>query len=118
MIPDLIYISHGRIKEILDEEDGKFYGAPCIIIEILSPGRANARRDMQVKRELYEIYEVPEYWIVDPFEKRIVVFQREKNQLKESKIYEEGEILETSVLPELKLDTNKLFGNWKNLYQP
>lgn len=111
VIPDLIYISHGRIKEILDEEDGKFYGAPEIVIEILSPGRANARRDLQVKRELYEIYEVPEYWIVDPFKKRIVVFRREENQLKESDVYGENEVLETTVLSELKLDITKLFGN-------
>lgn len=111
VIPDLIYISHERIKEILDEDDGKFYGAPCIVIEVLSPGRSNARRDMQIKRELYEVYEVPEYWIVDPFEKRIVVFRREENRLKESKIYGENEILETTVLPELKLEISRLFGD-------
>ena len=111
VIPDLIYISHSRIKEILDEEDEKFYGAPEIVIEVLSLGRANARRDLQVKRELYEIYEVPEYWIVDPFEKRIIVFKREENHLNESKIYGESEILETTVLPELKLNIEKLFGN-------
>lgn len=111
VIPDLIYISHEKIEEFSDEKDGHFYGAPEIVIETLSPGRANARRDRQIKRELYEIYEVPEYWIVDPYEKRIVVFRREGNYLQETKIYGENEMSETNVLPEFKLDAAKLFGD-------
>lgn len=109
VIPDLIYISRERMKEILDEDDGKFYGAPEIIIEILSPGKANARRDLQVKRELFEIYKVPEYWVVNPFEKEISVFKFAENQLKLTKNYKENENLETDKLPDFQLNLKKLF---------
>lgn len=111
VIPDLIYISHEKIEELLDEESGKFYGSPEIVIEILSPGRANARRDLQVKREIYEIYEVPEYWVVDPFEKVIIVFQHKKGNLRQTKTYKEKDTLKTKFLPEFKLDIKKLFVN-------
>ena len=111
VIPDLIYISHERIKEILDEEDGKFYGAPEIVIEILSPGKANAKRDLQIKRELFEIYKVPKYWVVNPFEKEVSVFKFAENKLKLVKIYAENEILETDDLPDFQLNLEKLFGN-------
>jgi Uma2 family endonuclease len=101
VIPDLIYISHERVEEILDEESGKFHGVPEIVIEILSPGRANARRDLQIKRELYEIYRVPEYWVVDPFEKQVSVFRFDKGELKKTEAFKENEILKKKTLTDL-----------------
>ncbi|MCY7375230.1 MAG: Uma2 family endonuclease [Pyrinomonadaceae bacterium] len=107
VIPDLIFITHERRDEILNEEDGKFHGAPELVIEILSPGRVNARRDLQIKRELYEIYGVPEYWAVKPPEKEIEVFKLGR----ESEIYAENATLETAFLPKFKLSVNQLFAN-------
>ena len=107
VIPDLIFISHERRDEILNEADGKFHGAPEIIIEILSPGRVNARRDLQIKRELYEIFAVPEYWAVKPQQKEIEVFRLGKG----SEIYTENQILTTSFLPKFKLKIKQLFAD-------
>lgn len=107
MIPDLIFITHERRDEILNEKDGKFHGAPELVIEILSPGRVNARRDLQIKRELYEIYNVPEYWAIKPPEKEIEVFKLGR----ESRVYAESEAVETSLLPKFKLSVKKLFAN-------
>ena len=107
VIPDLIFITHERCDEILKEKDGKFHGAPELVIEILSPGRVNARRDLQIKRELYEIFGVPEYWVIKPQEKEIEVFQPGKA----SKIYTENEFLKTTVLPKFKLKIKQLFAN-------
>lgn len=111
VIPDLIFITHERIEEILNKEDEKFHGAPEIVIEILSPGRVNARRDLQIKRELYEIYLVPEYWVVNPFEKEVIVFRRGEEGLKQAKIYKENETLTTGFLPRFKLKIKNLFGD-------
>ena len=95
------------IVEILNEKDGKFHGAPELVIKILSPGRVNARRDLQIKRELYEIFGVPEYWVIKPQEKEIEVFQPGKA----SKIYTENEFLKTAFLPKFKLKIKQLFAN-------
>ena len=105
VIPDLIFITHEKRDEILNEKDGKFHGAPELVIEILSPGRVNARRDLQIKRELYEIYNVPEYWVVKPQQKEIEVFKL--GQV--SAIYTENKFLETSFLPKFKLKIKQLF---------
>jgi Uma2 family endonuclease len=107
VIPDLIFITHERREEILNEEDGKFHGSPEIVIEILSPGRVNARRDLQIKRELYEIFQAPEYWVVKPQQKEIEVFRLENK----SEIYTENQILMTSLLPKFKLKIKKLFAD-------
>ncbi|MEJ7708302.1 MAG: Uma2 family endonuclease [Pyrinomonadaceae bacterium] len=61
-IPDLIFISeHGFRKLVLEE---KINGAPELVIEIVSPGKQNARRDRVIKRQVYGKYGVKEYWIV------------------------------------------------------
>lgn len=107
VIPDLIFITHERRDEILNEEDGKFHGAPEIVIEILSPGRVNARRDLQIKRELYEIFAVPEYWAVKPQQKEIEVFRAGG----QSEIYAENQVLTTSLLPKFRLKLKQLFAD-------
>lgn len=104
VIPDLIYISHERREEILNEKDGKFHGVPEMVIEILSPGRVNARRDLQIKRELYEIYGVPEYWVVKPQEKQIEVFKPGK----ESIVFSDDEMPETSFLTDFTFSLKQI----------
>ncbi len=42
----------------------KIHGVPDLVIEILSP--ANRKHDLELKKQLYEQFSVPEYWIVDP----------------------------------------------------
>jgi Uma2 family endonuclease len=58
--PDLLYVSNER-SEILREW---VYGAPDLVVEILSPGTRKV--DEITKRRLYDRVGVREYWIVDP----------------------------------------------------
>lgn len=59
--PDIIYISRERMGII-----GKkgLYGAPDLIVEILSP--STSRYDRRDKKNVYERSGVKEYWLVDP----------------------------------------------------
>jgi Uma2 family endonuclease len=56
VIPDLVFISYERLDEIAVNE--RLSGAPEIIIEILSPGSENQKRDRQIKCQLYRKYGV------------------------------------------------------------
>lgn len=47
-------------------------GPADLIVEILSP--SNSKHDLKDKLELYEEYGVPEYWIVDPQNKSVVLY--------------------------------------------
>ncbi|MCC6545426.1 MAG: Uma2 family endonuclease [Nitrospirae bacterium] len=66
--PDIIYISNER-RGIVTEKNVS--GPPDLVIEILSP--STKERDRLVKRSLYALHGVKEYWIVDPAAQSIEV---------------------------------------------
>jgi Uma2 family endonuclease len=78
--PDVVWGSHDRIAQIQDEA-GHFQGAPELVVEVLSPGKANEDRDRSAKLKLYSIQGVEEYWIVDRMAQRVEVYRREQAQL-------------------------------------
>ena len=51
-------------------------GAPDFVIEVLSPSTRN--KDMYVKLYKYKNAGVREYWIVDPVQKRVIVYEFQK----------------------------------------
>ena len=61
-----------------------YIGIPQLIIEVLSP--SNSDDDLIVKKDLYEEYGVPEYWIVSPMSKKIWIYSlvNDKYELKHS----------------------------------
>ena len=79
VIPDIIYISNERLDKIASGD--RVAGAPDLVIEILSPGVENERRDRQAKRQLYGKYGVKEYWIVDSQKATIQIYRSAKLRL-------------------------------------
>ncbi|TAK60706.1 MAG: Uma2 family endonuclease, partial [Bacteroidetes bacterium] len=67
--PDIVYVSASR-KEIITKRN--IIAAPDFVVEILSLSTVLA--DRTTKKSLYEKYGVKEYWIVDPEEETIEVF--------------------------------------------
>ncbi len=68
--PDIFFVSKEKLHLVGRD---KVKGPPDLIIEILSP--KTARYDLSEKKHVYESYGVKEYWIVDPNEKTIEVFE-------------------------------------------
>jgi Uma2 family endonuclease len=63
--PDVIWVSHERLARF-EEADRHLHGAPELVVEVLSPGAANRRRDLERKLRLYSDRGVVEYWAADP----------------------------------------------------
>lgn len=59
--PDIIFINNER-REIIHED--AIYGAPDLVIEVLSPG--NKKYDKGKKKDVYLQSGVKEYWIIEP----------------------------------------------------
>ncbi len=60
--PDILFIETSRVAQ-LRKEDG-IYGAPDLIIEILSP--STGYYDLKKKFHLYERHGIKEYFVIDP----------------------------------------------------
>ena len=78
--PDVAWLSYGRLRHLQDEV-GHFRGAPELVVEVLSPGKANEDRDRLAKLKLYSRQGVQEYWIVDPVLQQVELYRREQAQL-------------------------------------
>jgi len=51
-------------------------GAPDLVVEIISPG--SAQRDRIIKRKIYALHGVQEYWLVHPEKEQVQVLRLEK----------------------------------------
>ena len=57
-----------------------YIGIPQLVVEVLSP--SNADDDLIVKKDLYEKYGVPEYWIISPMSKKVWIYMLIDNKYK------------------------------------
>jgi Uma2 family endonuclease len=69
--PDVLWIAEGSVCKPV--QDKYLQGAPDLIVEIFSPG--TALRDKKDKFRLYEKFGVREYWMVDPDEQWLEIWQ-------------------------------------------
>lgn len=102
--PDILFISAGRIKEIVHE---RISGAPDLVIEILSP--SNAYYDLRQKMGVYEKYGVKEYIIVDPIQENADIYSLRDGAYHLNQKAEKSEILNSVILPGLSFDLSKIF---------
>src|SRR5215213_6871119 len=107
VIPDLVFAMNETITRLVpktgEKFDGKFIGAPELLIEILSYGKQDVERDRVIKRKLYGKYGVQEYWVVDGMFKTIEVYRLTEQGLDRIKRFEVHEIIETPLLPDFAL---------------
>lgn len=107
VIPDLVYVSHERLKEILVDE--RLRAAPELIVEIVSPGADNERRDRVVKRQLYGKHRVREYWVIDPEKRSFEIYLLDGDVLRPAATFSEGDVVRTTLLPGWQVSVEQLF---------
>jgi Uma2 family endonuclease len=107
VIPDLAFVRHERWDQVVTGE--KFTGALDIVIEILSPGSQNRRRDLSAKRKLYGQYGVVEYWIVDSENQSVLIFRLREQTLEEAATLHHENELSSPILPEFRLKVSNIF---------
>ncbi len=108
VIPDAIWISLERMEQFTDEA-GHFIGAPELVVEILSPGVANERRDREAKLKLYSSQGVEEYWIVSRELQQVEVYQRENAMLKRAVTYRAADTITSPILPGFECVVQQFF---------
>jgi Uma2 family endonuclease len=82
-------------------------GTPDLIVEILSPN--NSKHDIHTKFNLYLEAGVLEYWIVNPTERMVLIYTLKNDEFIGSKPFVEGEMLKSSLFPDLKINVEDIF---------
>jgi len=100
--PDLVFVRSERFGICTD----RIWGAPDLVVEVLSMG--NPRRDRTVKVERYRTYGVHECWLVDTIARAIEVVDL-MAPARTSRIFERRAIVRSTVLPRLRLRPADLF---------
>jgi Uma2 family endonuclease len=75
VVPDVVWVSRARLAAVVDAQ-GHLRAAPELVVEVLSPGELNERRDRDLKLRLYSRQGVHEYWIVDWRARTVRVYRR------------------------------------------
>lgn len=106
--PDVVWVSHERLEAILGE-DGHLHGAPELVVEVLSPGAENERRDRELKLKLYSLRGVQEYWIANWQLRTVEVYRREAGALRLVGTWQARDELTSPLLPGFRVQVAELF---------
>lgn len=106
--PDVVWVSTERLPALLGP-DRKLHAAPELVVEVLSPGSANERRDRVTKLNLFSRRGVEEYWIVDWRRRQVAVYRREDGELQLAATLGEGDTLQSPLLPGFACPVREVF---------
>lgn len=101
--PDVIFVVGERLGII----HGRVWGAPDLVVEVLS--RRTAKRDRTEKLGWYRQYGVKECWFVDPTRKTIEIVYCQSSDGGEAGTYSGDDLIRSQVLPALHLHAREFF---------
>ena len=102
--PDILCVSQERVAEVVKE---RIEGAPDLVVEVLSP--STFHKDLRRKMHVYSQFGVREYWIVDPEEQTIELYQRVGEKLQLARRFASPETFQSPLLPGFELEVRSMF---------
>ena len=104
--PDVVFVAADQ-QTILTEPN--IQGAPALVVEVLSPG--TKKRDLGIKKELFDRGGVREYWIIDPKANTVIIYRRtaDRSFPMVQSLPNDAHALTTPLLPGFALSLDKLF---------
>ncbi len=101
--PDLLLVKKENLAIITERG---LQGAPDLAVEIISP--SNAFKDRNQKRRLYQKFGVKEYWIIDPGNRTLEIYDFSSEETPILYLVGEGEVT-SNLLPGLSFSFADLF---------
>jgi Uma2 family endonuclease len=105
-IPDLVVLSAQQCQEIREMSTAVLESPPLLAVEIVSPGTVDD--DYRYKRSEYAVREIPEYWIINPKEKKVSVLTLVAGFYEVAEFRGE-EVIESLLFSELTLTAQQIF---------
>ena len=101
--PDILFLSNDRKERRKDW----IYGAPDLVVEIISKGREKIDRKTKFKQ--YEKHGVLEYWLIDLAEKTVEVYEPETGKFVLREKLTTGGTLASSVVAGFEIPISEIF---------
>jgi Uma2 family endonuclease len=98
--PDVLFMSAEHSDRMTDQ----YWEGADLVMEIVSSGDEDRRRDLTTKREEYALSRIPEYWIVDPELGQITVLTLEGQTYAVQGEFKRGEQATSKLLPGFAVD--------------
>jgi Uma2 family endonuclease len=99
--PDVCFVRQERVKDLHTPPEGA-----DLIMEVVSAGKENRKRDVEEKRAAYAEAAVPEYWIVDPEQRTISVLTLDGATYRVAEVYGDGQQAASVLLPGFCVDVS------------
>ena len=108
VIPDLVILLNEQRDTIITND--RLTGPPALMIEVVSPGAANSRRNRVHKLQLYSKHRVEEYWVVDPGDLTVDQYVCDGSSLKLNQtLQREEERLSSAAIPGFSCQLSQIF---------
>ncbi len=86
---------------------GKYMGTPALVVEILSDSTRS--KDMITKLDTYRLSGVKEYWVIDPKQEKLLIYEFDNCEIDRFEISEKGKLARSFVFDGLSADVEELF---------
>jgi Uma2 family endonuclease len=102
--PDILFVSRERVAEVVKDW---IEGAPDLVVEVLSP--STFHKDLRRKMHVYSQFGVREYWIVDPEEQTLALYERAGEKLRLARQFASDEVFQSPMFPDFQLEVRSIF---------
>ena len=109
VIPDLVFLTNEQLEQVGAESHIKL--APALAVEVVSPGRENARRDRVKKLRVYGKFGVGEYWVADPEARTVEIYRPAGGALALAATAGGDEEITSPLLPGFACKASRVFGS-------
>ena len=108
--PDLTIIKEEHIQQLTKRNTLRLdMSPPMLVVEVVSPGELQRNRDYIAKRGQYQDCGIPEYWIVDPSNKTILILELVEGIYTEAGSFTAEEKMRSPQFTELSITANEVF---------
>ena len=108
--PDLTIIREEHIQQLANRNTIRLSMLPpLLVVEVVSPGELQRDRDFIAKRSQYQDCGIPEYWIIDPQTKSILVLELINKIYQEIGIFSGDDLVISPQFNDLHLPGSQIF---------
>ncbi len=104
--PDVIFTRSAAPEE---SDLDKYLDSADLVVEIVSEGAENRKRDLVLKRADYAAASIAEYWIVDPEQQSVAVLRLQGNEYIEAAVLGVGDLVQSAAVPGFEIPVSKIF---------